>query len=82
MQLSVAPLGPLPERVRVTGLAYVVTVLPPASCPATTGCEANAVPLVELALGGVVKPSFTAEPTVITTDVVAEVNNPSVAVSV
>ncbi len=51
VQVSVAPLGPLPESVRVTKLPYVVTVLPPASCAATTGCVANAMPLVELTLG-------------------------------
>ena len=58
-QVSVAPAGVVMLRVIKTLLE--VTVLPAASCTATTGCVPKVVPPVELD-GFVVKASFAADP--------------------
>jgi hypothetical protein len=68
--------------VKVTELVSLVTVLPPASCTATTGCVPNAVPPVELD-GCVVNATFAALPTEIVSELLTSaVNEASVAVSV
>src|ERR1017187_7167199 len=80
VQARVAPAGVV--MVRVTDAPLVVTVLPPASWTATTGWLAKATPPVELD-GLVVKANVLAAPAVmVTLPLVAEVSNPSVAVSV
>ena len=80
VQVKVAP--PDVVRARVTVAVLVVTVLPPASCTATTGWAAQ----LELEVpppGCEVKPSLLAAPTVIVKPLLtAEASAPSVAVSV
>ena len=67
---------------RVIEAVLPVTVLPPASCTITWGWVAKATPKTEL-LGCCVKPSCAAGPTVIANGLLtADVNEPSVAVSV
>jgi hypothetical protein len=55
VQTSVAPAGVV--NAKVTKLVSVMTVLPPASWTATTGCVDRAVPLIPVELGEVVKAS-------------------------
>ena len=69
-------------RARVTELVSPVAVLPYASCRVTTGWVASGTPLL-LPPGWVVKTSLVVAPAVIAKVVlVAEVSDPSVAVSV
>ena len=80
VQVSVAPPGVVSAR--VTELVSDVTVLPPASCTATTGWVARAEPPVPVP-GCVVNVSWAAAPAAITKLLlVADVNDPSVAVRV
>ena len=80
-QVRVAPAGVV--NVRVTGLVLVLVVLPAASWMVTTGWLARAVPLIAMGLGAVVKASLTAVAAAMDTLLlVAEVRDPSVAVSV
>ncbi len=65
---------------KVTLLPSVVTVLPPASSTATTGWVVNAVPPAAPD-GGVVNPSFAAEPTLMVKVVLSTVSVPSLACS-
>src|SRR2546430_9343172 len=79
-QTRFAPAGVVIES--VTELVLVVTVLPPASCRATTGCVAKAAPPA-LPTGWVVNASCDAAPTAFVNDALtAAVSDPSVAVSV
>ena len=79
VQVKVAPPGVV--RARDTVVVLVVTVLPPASCTATTGWAAQLV-LETPPPGCEVKPSLLAAPTVIVKLLLtAGVSAPSVAVS-
>lgn len=67
--------------VKVTEVEAVVTVLPPRSWIATTGCEVKAVPPV-VEFGEVVNPSLAAVPTEIVKLLLVAVKPPSAACSV
>src|SRR5467141_1763895 len=78
-QFSKAPAGVV--IVKVTEELSLVTVLPPRSCTATTGCAGKGVFLVE-SFGEVVKESFAGGPTVISKESPVAANDPSTACSV
>ena len=81
VQVSVAPAGVV--MLRVMGAALVVTVFPNASCTVAEGWELNALPLVPVADGCVVKDSFVAVPGVMAMELLVAVVRPDdVAVSV
>ena len=80
VQTSTAPAGVVIDS--CTELVSVVTVLPPASSTATTGCVSNAAPPAAPA-GCVVNTSCDAAPTAFVNDALtAEVSEPSLAVNV
>src|SRR5665811_858413 len=79
-QVKVAPAGVV--KVSVTELVSVVVVFPAASWTVTTGWVARAVSLVAVALGAVVNASLSGAPAVMVMLLVAEVSDPSVALSV
>ena len=63
MQVNAAPAVPVPEViVKLMEAVLPVIALPTASCTVTTGCCANAVPLLAEMLGWVVNTTLAARP--------------------